>query len=104
VSTLDTITVPDEPLFTTRSWSDAVAAAAGVCTCTGLCGSAHKSSAGRCVHSLSGGYRLFLTDAGALLCARCFDAVKTVRRKAERAAAAPAPENLFDLLAASGQA
>ena len=103
MSALDTITIPDQPLFTTRSWSDAVAAAKGACTCTGLCGSTHAGTAGRCAHSLTGGYRLFLTEAGDLLCARCFDAVKAAQRKAARAAveAAPAPESLFDLLAAT---
>lgn len=103
MSALDTITIPDEPLFTTRSWSEAVAAAKGVCTCTGLCGGKHAGTAGRCVHSLTGGYRLFLTDAGELLCARCFDAVKALQRKAARRAAdaAAEPESLFDLLAAT---
>lgn len=101
MSTLDTITVPAEPLFTTQAWRDAVAAVHGVCTCAGVCGAKHAKTHGRCEYSLAGGYRLFLTDTGHLLCARCFDGHTTTQRKAARAAAdaVPEPESLLDLLA-----
>lgn len=104
MSAIDTITIPEQPLAATRAWRDAVAAAGGVCTCTGVCGSAHASTHGRCPHALTGGYRLFLTASGALLCVRCFDGHATAQRKAARVAAAQLrePESLFDLLAESG--
>jgi hypothetical protein len=98
VSALDTIEVPPEPLAATAPWRAAVAAAGGVCTCTGACGKAHQRTAGRCLRSLTGGYRLFLTTAGELLCAGCFDALTAVRRKTTRAATqSPEPLSLFDL-------
>ena len=103
MSLLEKFAFPDQPLFTTQAWRDAVTAAEGVCTCTGLCGRRHKDNARRCIHSLTGGYRLVLTDAGDLLCPVCFDGRKAAQRRAARAAAeaAPAPESLFDLLAAT---
>lgn len=98
MSALDTIEVPPEPLAATAAWRAAVAAAGGVCTCTGACGKAHQRTAGRCLHSLTGGYRLFLTAAGELVCAGCFDALSSLRRQATRAAAqSPEPPSLFDL-------
>jgi hypothetical protein len=97
VSALDTIDVPAEPLAATAAWRAAVAAAGGVCTCTGVCGKQHQRTAGRCLRSLTGGYRLFLTTAGELLCAGCFDALSALRRKTARAAiTAPEPVGLFD--------
>jgi hypothetical protein len=104
VSALDTIVVPLEPLAATKAWRDVVTEAGGVCTCTGACGSNHKSTQGRCPHSLSGGYRLFLTETAGLLCARCTDGHAAAQRKAARAAAARqrGPEGLFDLLAETG--
>jgi hypothetical protein len=97
VSALDTIEVPPEPLAPTAAWRAAVAAEGGVCTCTGACGKQHQRTAGRCLHSLTGGYRLFLTTAGELLCAGCFDALSALRRKATHAAVtAPEPASLFD--------
>jgi hypothetical protein len=95
---LDTIEVPPEPLAATAAWRAAVAAAGGVCTCTGACGKAHQRTAGRCLHSLTGGYRQFLTPAGELLCAGCFDALSALRRKTTRAAAhSPEPLSLFEV-------
>ncbi len=101
MTTSDAISLFEAPLAATPAWREAVAAANGLCTCTGACGRKHANSYGRCAHSLSGGYRLFLTEVGALLCAACFDKVTTAQRKAIRdaAEAAPEPENLFDPLA-----
>lgn len=98
MSALDTIEVPPEPLSATAAWRAAVAAAGGVCTCTGACGKAHQRTAGRCLHCLTGGYRLFLTTTGELVCAGCFDALMALRRKTTRAAAhSPESAGLFDL-------
>jgi hypothetical protein len=89
------------PLSATRAWRDAATAARGQCTCAGGCGRSHRRDPdGRCARSLTGGYRLFLAPAGALLCQRCFDATTAHARQAARTAdTAPEPASQLDLFA-----
>ena len=101
MSAADTVSLFSGPLSATKRLRDAVTAAGGVCACTGACGRTHADNHGRCAHGLTGGYRLFLTEAGALLCARCFDSVTAAARKAERANAEAESGSLFDLLTAN---
>lgn len=98
-NTIETVSLPLEPLGAPATWRAAVEKAGGQCTCEGACGRSHRSKPQqRCGHTLTGGHRLHLTDAGALLCAACFDAQAAAQRRAARAAAPQVePDGLFDL-------
>lgn len=100
----DEVSLFTAPLSATDAWRNALAAHGGVCGCRGACGNSHAGTSGRCPHALSAGYRLHLTGAGDLLCARCLDKQAAAARKAERAARqhAPQPNSLLDLLAGDG--